>query len=85
MEQVELEMKKLVAMMVSPDYITKWTPFYAKLIPKSRRNIWLSKRVMRIVRMRPELYPMLLEVSKDEEKWIMFIKELEKTQLKRND
>jgi hypothetical protein len=85
MEQAELEMKKLVAMMVSPDFITKWTPFYSKLIPKNRRNGWLSKRIMRIVKTKPELYPMLLEVSKDEEKWILFMKELEKTQLKKGD
>lgn len=85
MVEQELEMKKLVAMLTSPEYITKWTPFYYKLISEEKRQNWLRKRVMRIVRLKPELYPMLLEVLKDEDKWTMFVKELEKSQLKKGD
>jgi len=69
-------------MLTSPEYITRWTPFYNRLVPEKIRHSWLCSRIMRIVRLKPELYPMLLEVSKDEDKWTMFIKELEKSQLK---
>ncbi len=78
-------LKELTSQITEPNCITKWTPFYEKIVPEEYRKQWLKNRLIRIIMLKPELYPLLFKLEEDDEKWRTFLKHLEKMKLQNSD
>jgi hypothetical protein len=65
--------------------VTRWTHFYEQIVPENIKDNWLKNRIMRMVMLRPELYPLVFKLEEDDEKWRTFLKHLEKMNLQNGD
>jgi len=65
--------------------VTRWTHFYEQIVPENIKDNWLKNRIMRMVMLKPELYPLVFKLEEDDEKWRTFLKHLEKMKLKNSD
>ena len=78
-------LKELVCQVVNPNRVTRWTHFYEQIVPEDIKDNWLKNRIMRMVMLRPELYPLVFKLEEDDEKWRTFLKHLEKMNLQNGD